>query len=315
MIGMQSPIYIHVGVGEPHKKSHVVFFSEIPTSMALRKSIYSDYTTYSATLYTSIAIIAEKFGSYAVQRYESRGRTYYVFPCNELCELFNRAIGINYWIVKHAKYKLTRKIVELFNDALSANSVNEMLDKLRRVDNELSVVDEKLNKRITVRREVFFNRFKHNHERNKPIIDKYFPELLPPRIYEYAHSFGRFEDTTEYLEKLGFEKETAQQYDLFTYDHGAVIVIPRGTNHIEILTRAPTTIENLSIYADSCKENETTVACKLVAVDHGTHKILWVAVISYDKITNQRLIQYVPTTLVLQDVEACMHWLSTRISR
>ncbi len=309
-MGMQNPLYMHVGIGAPNVRSHEIFYTDIPTSTALKKQQYSDYLTRPALFYTFIPKIVDKFRQYAVRRYRSWDRNYYVFPCgngNDFCELLKTAINIYDWIIDYERYRDAEKVMEMFNDALTANSVNEMLSKLRNIENEIPTIQIKINEKIYARREALFNRFRRNHEKNKHILEKYFPELLPPRMYAYTHSFMPIAEIADYIQHLGFDEQRASQYAWFLYDHHALIVIPRTSNTIEILINTSVS-EKLRIYADSCEENEKFVACKLIATQDDK-RVLFIAVIGYDKLTNQRFIHYVSPTLLLRDVETCRRWV------
>jgi hypothetical protein len=302
--------YIHIGIGAPYHRSHEIFFSELRTSTALKKEWDAVHMRYPAFLFTSIPQIVDKFKAYAVRRYKSWDRIYYVFPCyTRMCELITRAVEINEWIIKYRKYRLSRKIEDMFNEALMANTINEMLDKLQRIADEIKIIQTKINEQINARREALFNRFRRNHERNKHILERYFPELLPLEMFKHIHFYNLpyYEYISEQLQKLGFEGEIAEQYTRFFYSRNMGIVISRITNTIEILMELSVS-EELRIYADSCEENEKFAVCKLIAT-RNDEKVLFIAVIGYDKLTKQRFIHYVPPTLILRNVETCRKWV------
>jgi hypothetical protein len=240
--------------------------------------------------------------------YKSNDRTYYVYKYEYnlmllLEHIFNLAELI------HKYRKLMDKRSEIVNGILQkCSDINTCLDAIVKTIIELN---EKIEKRIKAGKKALLSRFENNTRKCKHIIDKYFSDLeSAPTFSVSSIGFAEcFEDAVKILKKL-FPEDIASRYANSICTGGNSIYLFARDSIIAIDARYEN--KDVKIYCDSCTDTPSYAMVKLVSaslVNGYIDRIDWVAVLGYDKHTNQVFLHYVPRTLLFKDVEICRKWV------
>jgi hypothetical protein len=240
--------------------------------------------------------------------YKSRDRTYYVYKYEHNLMLLIEHI-FNLAELIHKYRTLMDKRSEIVNSIIyRCRDVETCLDAIVKTIIELN---EKIEKRIKARKKALLSRFENNTRKCKHIIDKYFSDLeSTPTFSVSSIGFAEcFEDATKILKKL-FTEDIASRYANSICSGGNSIYLFARDSIIAIDARYDN--HDVKIFCDSCVDNEKYAIVKLIGVSlvNGyIDRIDWIAVLGYDKHSNQIFLHYVPRTLWIRDVEICRKWI------
>ncbi len=314
--------FTHVGIGTPEIRSHMIFKASKITSTCAKKAIHyhswvsrftsdvADVQVVSAKHFYVLPMIVHRFIYDTIHVYSYSNREFYVFPI-KYYELFDLAIGIRSWIIANDRYSLSNVIRKMFSDALEkSRTFDEMLSNFKRINREIIDVDAKIARKIDASRKAFKTRIEKRTKKAMQIINKYFPDLLKPIIHVINDSY----DATLFLSKFYNDRNIVERYSRFITAHDIALIIPHDI--IMIVTRYAydhDIYNKFRIFVDGCTENEKFVVCKIIGADTYDGKdykrARWVAIIGYDKLSNQRFLHYVPPFMILKSVETCRKWV------
>jgi hypothetical protein len=204
---------------------------------------------------------------------------------------------------------LRDKKSEIVNSVLSkCKDVETCLDSIVKTMIELK---EKIEKKRKAGKKALLSRFERNTQKCMHVVKKYFSDLEnAPMLKVSAIGFAEcFEDATKILKKL-FTEDVARRYadsicaggnSIYLFARDSIIAIDaRCDNH------------DVKIFCDSCRDTTGYVVVKLVGaslVDGYIDRIDWIAVLGYDKHSNQIFLHYVTGTLWNRNVEICRKWI------
>jgi hypothetical protein len=209
----------------------------------------------------------------------------------------------------HMNKFLRDKKSEIVNSVLlKCKDVNTCIDTIIDTVNKL---EYNIEKRKKAGKKALLSRFENNNKKCLHIIKKYFSDLeSAPTFSVSSIGFAEcFEDATKILKKL-FTEDIASRYANSICSGGNSIYLFARDAIIAIDARYEN--KDVKIYCDSCTDTPSYAMVKLIGVslvDSYVDRIDWVAVLGYDKHTNQVFLHYVPKTLWIRDVETCRKWI------
>jgi len=304
--------YIHVGIGIAGVRSYSLGICETFTSSCIHnyrlRKFYRVYTAshvnsvFKKFLY-SLDVLNNPF-----HVYKSRDRTYYVYKYEHNLMLLIEHI-FNLAELIHKNRTLRDKKSEIVNSIIHrCRDVETCLDAIVKTIIELR---EKIEKRKKAGKKALLSRFENHDRKCKHIIKKYFSDLENAPTFKVSGiGFAEcFEDAVKVLRKM-FPNDIARGYansicsggnSIYLFARDAIVAIDaRYDNH------------DVKIFCDSCRDTPNYAIVKLIGaslVDNYIDRIDWVAVLGYDKHTNQIFLHYVPRTLLFRDVEICRKWI------
>jgi hypothetical protein len=308
--------YIHVGIGIPGVRSYSIGVCRTFTSTCLVNSKYRElYKMYVASyvdyvirkFIDNLDVLKNPFHTY-----KSRDRVYLVYRYNDkLWSLLEQILMFAEFLNSNRKLKHRKR--EIVESVLSkCRDVDRCIDSIIDTVNKLEFKMRKARERG---KKALFTRFERNTQKCMYVVDKYFSDLRNVHIFDISHSCRDYytseceEKAFEILRKF-YAEEIARRYS-----HGIAV----GVDSVYLFARdgilAVKTIksdEYFKLLCDSCVDNEKYAIVKLVGAkvfDNEVNRIDWIAVIGYDKHTNQVFLHYVPKTLVFRDVETCRKWI------
>jgi hypothetical protein len=305
-------MYIHVGIGSPGFRSYSLGLCKTFTSTCLRNHMLRKfYRVYTAS---HVNYVFKKFLSAldVLQKpfhtYKSNDRTYYVYKYEYNLMLLIEHI-FNLAELIHKNRTLRDKKSEIVNGILQkCSDISTCLDVIVKTIIELK---EEIEKRKKSGKKALLTRFTRNTQKCKHIIDKYFSDLESAPTFKVSEiGFAECsEDAVKILKKL-FPEDIARRYANSICSGGNSIYLFARDSIIAIDARYEN--KDIKIYYDSCRDTPSYTIVKLVGaslVNGYIDRIDWIAVLGYDKATNQVFLHYVPRTLIFKDVEACRKWI------
>jgi hypothetical protein len=304
--------YIHVGVGMPNVISYTLSLCKTFTSTCLRNyRIRSRIDTYVAGV---VDDVFEKFR----WNVEELKEPFHTYKCGDRIYLVYRYSDNLYNLIKSIfdlaifikSYKWTRKNKwNIVNGILAY--CNDIDSCIAAIDNRIRDIKEYLRKLRKAGKKALITRFERNTQKCKPIIDKYFSDLYNYHVYD-AHRYLNdlcVDKSYSILSKF-FDSNTARRYSNRICDRDRSVYLfardgifgVKTSNHIEFFR----------IFYDGCVDNEKYAVVKLIGatvINDEIDRIEWVAVLGYDKHTNQIFLHYIPRTLLFRDIETCRLWI------
>jgi len=304
--------YIHLGVGVSGIRSYSLGICKCFTSTCLVNSKYRElHKIYVAShvdyvirkFIDNLDILKNPFHTY-----RSRDRTYYVYKYSDkLWSLLKQIFMFAEFI--HSNKKLRYRKREIVENVLSkCRDVDRCIDSIIDTVNRLEF---EIRKRRERGKKALLSRFENNNKKCLHIIKKYFSDLENTPTFKVSGiGFAEcFEDTTKILRKM-FPDDVASRYansicaggnSIYLFARDSIIAIDaRYSNH------------DVKIFCDSCIDTPGYAMVKLVGVSmiNGyVDRVDWIAVLGYDKHSNQIFLHYVPKTLVFRDAEVCRRWI------
>ncbi len=298
-------MFTHIGF----KNSTLFFLSDLSTSTAVDRpdhQLSEKIFDPNVSLYYAIV---KKSKNEIIHTYRHRFRTWYVLP-EKYFELFKLIYDTLNEIFYYPKYSERDNTFYRLEDAVEkCNGFDDCFNTVKWFrEVEVPKMESKIKKMVTRAREKLFRRFYNNTAKYYPVIKKYFPDFENPTQIV----FSGIDEAENYLRKF-FNARHARRYADFLYNRKFIVVMPHDI--IEIFYDASP--EDYILFADGCNETSSYAVCKIVASHSSTLEykkiwygtILWIAVIGYDKLSNQRFLHYVPPFLILRDVETCRKWI------
>jgi hypothetical protein len=309
--------YLHVGIGFPGIRSYnIIVCNTFTSSCAKKHHIHGLNATASVVdkvfrrLFALIPELQEPF-----HVYKHSHREYRVYRYSEdLARLINMAIAFAYALHRYCKYDrrcYSRVMQSAFNACSSVGlclqGVNLWMQYMNRV----------LEGRRKAGKKALLTRLERSTWECLHIIKKYFSDVESAPTFKVSEiGFSEcFEDAIKILRKL-FPEDVARRYanricaggnSIYLFARGAIIAIDARY--------APT---NVKIFYESCTDTPGYAMVKLVGaslVDGYINRIDWVALLGYDKQTNQVFLHYIPPTLIFKDIERARLWLLGLVDR
>jgi hypothetical protein len=304
--------YIHLGIGSPGFRSYKLFLCMSFTSTCLHNHIKrSSIDTYVAT---KVDYVFDKFRYHikelneSFHTYKSFDREYLVYKYSDkLYKLINRIFLLGDFINSHRVLKEKRgKIV---NDIIAKCRDMDTCSEL--IENTIIKLENEIRKRRERGKKALLSRFENNTRKCKHIIDKYFSDLENAPTFKVSSiGFAEcYEDAVKVLRKL-FTEDISRRYANSICAGGNSIYIFARDSIIAIDARYDN--HDVRIFYDSCRDTPSYAIVKLIGaslVNGYIDRIDWIAVLGYDKNTNQVFLHYVPRTLLFKDVETCRLWI------
>ncbi|MEM0371753.1 MAG: hypothetical protein QXG46_02585 [Ignisphaera sp.] len=293
-------MFCHIGLGKAYERSYEFFLSSVVTSSGAKKK-YIDIVRIEGFLGYPYRLLIEKFRNNIIHSYRYSHRQYYVFPQEfyTLFVSFFKLLNNLYRLYKRDLDRVFRRIENIIN---YCENIEKCYKKL--LDENYSVAEE-IVKKIQKGRKALTTRLERNTKR---CIDKaltYFPEILNMYTYRYRSP----ENLKEFLLKI-FPERIARAYHDFIIMHNPVVV---ARDELILIARdSYDEFDSFRIYIDDCVDKEHYFLLKMVGtltLNGYVSRIKWVALLGYDKNSNQIFLHYVPSTMVLYNVEKCRLWL------
>ena len=304
--------YIHVGVGIPGVRSYTLALCKTFTSTCLR-----DYRIRSSIDMYVAKVVDDVFERFRwnieelknpFHTYKSRDRVYLVYRYSDdlyklIKSIFDLAIFIN-------SYKWTQKNKwNIVNGILT--ECNDVKTCLEMIDKRVGVIRQYLRKLRKAGKKALLSRLENNTRKCKPLIDKYFSDLYNYSIFDaYSVLYDVcVEKSINVLTKF-FDSNVARRYaDRICGGRGSIYLFARDSL---FAIKTSYSDEYFRLFCDDCIETDKYVVVKLVGttmINDEVDRVDWIAVLGYDKHTNQIFLHYVPRTLLFRDVEICRKWI------
>jgi len=304
--------YIHIGIGSPGFRSYSLGICKTFTSTCLRDHrIRSNVDVYVAKV---VGDVFEKFRwnleelKEPFHTYKSRDRVYLVYRYSDdlyklIKSIFDLAIFIN-------SYKWTQKNKWIVVNGILAEC-NDVESCINVIDKRVKEIREYLKKLRKAGKKALLTRLIRNTIRCRSIVDKYFNDLYNYPVFDaYSVFYDTCMDKAVNILSKFYGSDVSRRYsDGMCRRNSSIYLFARDSI---FAVKTSNTDEYFRLFYDSCVETDKYVAVKLIGVslvDNYVDRIDWVALLGYDKNTNQVFLHYVPKTLVFRDAEVCRRWI------
>jgi hypothetical protein len=304
--------YIHIGIGNPGVRSYTLGICKTFTSSCLRNHRLREW--YRVYVATHVNYVFKKFLhtldvlQKPFHTYKSRDRTYYVYRYDyKLIALIDEIFQLAEFL--HMNKSLRDRKSEIINSVLSKCSDVETC--LYAIVDTIVELTEKIERARERGKKALLSRFENSTRKCELIVKKYFSDLEnAPTFSVSSIGFAECsEDATKILRKL-FPEDISRRYANSICAGGNSIYLFARDAIIAIDARYES--KDVKIFCDSCRDTPSYAIVKLIGaslVNGYIDRIDWIAVLGYDKHTNQVFLHYVPKTLIFRDVETLRKWV------